>query len=409
MRTFLLLINLLVCFVATSQTTLERGDIMVLGVNGDTNCSPYPSNLNTAIYLVAFKNITPNTIIDLTDNGYYRVNANRFGTTEGALRFVRKTTASTITAGTVFTLLLSVAPAPNNSSNQTIYINRLNSHNSEWNVSLLNNSTADPNIEFNFSTASDQLFLLQGDPSPPSPNPWNRVGSQNASYTGRFLYGFNSKRNWRRIPSSTESQESALPGYDLIDANSALYNLRQYHFSPHTSGFSRSYYSGPISQTSKNEWIIRILNSRNWTSFSDCNSFVNYYNLSTTLKPGNPLQIIEKLGSETVCKDDILDISIEYEITIPNNSIQTQYEWFERNTPGNTLGTSLGITTRQLTVPTGTDGTKYYYCMITYKLSWTNSGPSSSATLDESFNTVPSGYYEVNVIPNPITSPVIPL
>lgn len=406
MRTFLLLINLLVCFVATSQTTLERGDIMVLGVNGDTNCSPYPSNLNTAIYLVAFKNITPNTIIDLTDNGYYRVNANRFGTTEGALRFVRKTTASTITAGTVFTLLLSVAPAPNNSSNQTIYINRLNSHNSEWNVSLLNNSTSDSTIELNFSTASDQLFLLQGNPSP---NPWNRIGNQNASYSGRFLYGFNSKRNWRREPSSNASQESALPGYDINDSDLALYNLRRHHFSPHAGGFSRSYYSGPTSQTSKNEWLIRILNSRNWTSFSDCNTFANYYNLSTTLKPGNPLQIVEKLGTEAVCKDDVLDISIDYETPTSTNTIQAQYEWFERDTPGNNPGTSLGITTRQLTVPTGTEGIKYYYCMITYKLSWTNSGPGSSATEDESFNTVASGYYEVTVNPNPITSPVIPL
>jgi hypothetical protein len=62
----------------SAQTILQPGDLAVLGVNA-SNGACGGENGEDLVSFVAFKDILPNTTIDLTDNGYERLNAGLWG------------------------------------------------------------------------------------------------------------------------------------------------------------------------------------------------------------------------------------------------------------------------------------------------------------------------------------------
>ncbi len=87
-----------ICETPRDITVLEPGDISIVAINTGTNIS---SSGDDEVCFLSYKSITPNTSIDLTDNGYERAAAGKWGDTEGVIRITRKPTAPTIPAGKV--------------------------------------------------------------------------------------------------------------------------------------------------------------------------------------------------------------------------------------------------------------------------------------------------------------------
>src|SRR5438477_8514478 len=113
---------LMISVAGKAQTILNTGDIAIVGVN-----STNPDKFS----FVILKNITTNTVINFTDNGFTAGATARTG--EGFLTF---TTQTNYSAGTVFTWI-----------NRSVVA-------SDWN----SNSPS----SFSFNTSGDQLFAFTG-------------------------------------------------------------------------------------------------------------------------------------------------------------------------------------------------------------------------------------------------------
>ncbi|WP_353097083.1 hypothetical protein [Empedobacter brevis] len=385
----------------TVAQTLSKGDIVVVGVNYNFNTNSGDPDKTTAcainssanivsdvIYLMPLVDISQGTSFVITDNGFERRNAGKFGTTEGVIKFTLKN-GNSFSKGQVIELRIPV------NSNNASY---LSSANPKWNTSIMQSG-----MSVNFAK-QDQLIITSSNSS------WNGTSQHNGSLTGNYLYAFNAIHDWVKLPtpSSTETQNSALPGYDNastdytnIDQN----DLRRHHFTPNKietnpKEFSFSYYNGPRTATSKNEWLIRLLNPNNWKNESTCSNFQN--NINT-----NSISIIDKLDEFEKCADETIPLSVELDNT--SNSIQINYEWFRVVTPTNTGGTSIGVGRELSNYKETTAGTYYYYCKITYQLKWNNcqtNNNTSNCSEARSTNIVNSGYIKVKVTPLPKIAPI---
>lgn len=395
MKRLLLLINLLVCFFATSQTTLEKGDVMVLGVNANINTScGYPSitisgtNFNSidAISIVALRNIPNGTLIDITDNAWQRNNNNRFGNNEGALRFNR--TGGTISAGTIFQLI--IVSYNNNVSRYESALSH-NTINPDWTVTSISNSAATTGV--NVAVAGDQVLIMNG-------GIWNNgSGSHNSQYnnssplTAKILFGYNTKKSWNSLGDS--ANESALPGDETDDPTN--FDIKNYHYSStitnstvNETKIDFQFYDGSWTEVSKNEWLMRFMNPNYWGSVDDCSEYESNLDKS-------PIAISTSTIPIEVCKDEPITI------TVDDNSIVT-YQWYQTPSLTNIGGTLItGETNFDFNPPTNIAGTFYYYCQMTYTLRWTINGSDRTSS-----QTLPSLPFQIT-ISNPITSPVIPL
>lgn len=253
-RFFFPVFNLFVLFClsnvsATAQTVLYPGDLAVVGlasnVGGDSgDCLADTSSSfqgRDRVSFVAFKAIQTGTVLDITDNGWERENAGRWGNTEGFIRVTR--TGALIPAGTVITFEFPVS--------ETNY--EAKSPDAEWNFEILGTNA------LNFNDGGDQLYFLQG-------GSWNNGatigccnGEQDATYSGgRILFGFNSLMTWDQF--ANDSQHSGLHP-DVIPC---------FNMAP-TSGIAKfSSYSGPLFGATQLEWIGRIANPGNWMAFDSC-------------------------------------------------------------------------------------------------------------------------------------------
>ena len=142
-KSFISIILLLV-FISNklfSQTELNTGDIAVVGVNANNfACSGTSTEDNISI--VFFKDIVPGTEIDITDNGWERVNAGLWGNTEGTIRATR--TGVTIPAGTIVTFKFT-----------STYVSLF--PDADWSFSSINGMTT-----LNMNSGGDQLYFMQG-------------------------------------------------------------------------------------------------------------------------------------------------------------------------------------------------------------------------------------------------------
>lgn len=347
--------------MAISQTTLNRGDVMVLGVIVD-DCSP---TIKNSIYLVSFKPITNGTTIDLTDNGWERQNPNRFGSSEGFFRFQKNTNSGTIPAGQVFRLNM------NQNGNPT------NLQNPDWDY--INASSVG---SFDLRADGDQFFVMQG-------GNWTNTSGNNATYSGRILTAYNTKSTWIATNSTTNSAHNR---------NSNIHpDTRCYHITSPIDYNNFRYYSGNTSTSiSQGEWLVRILNTAdvsnngNWSNASNCSDF------DAKIFTG-ALPIRTNIPSQEVCVNELLT---DLEVVDEPNVVT--YQWY-RNTIANTTGGTPVGTNSNIHTPSNTlIGTYYYYCVMTINLPL-NGTPN---TTDCQFI---SNLYEVTVNPNPVTSPVIPL
>ncbi len=217
-------------------TLLKRGDFMVLGVNAN-NQSCVGGLGPDEISFVCFQTISTGTTIDITDNGWQRQVANRWGNSEGTVRMTR--TGGNINAGTVITIRFdgsgvgtAVAPDAN------------------WSFTNLNGIQ-----QFNLNSGGDQFFFMQGGNWIPG-----TVGSHDAQYTGTVLFGFNTNTAWVDFGLSTQ-QSGKFP------------NLDCYTITPASGSdwikFTGTYPASLNPKTQRN-WVDSINDATKWVRHTSC-------------------------------------------------------------------------------------------------------------------------------------------
>ncbi|MEO0337655.1 MAG: gliding motility-associated C-terminal domain-containing protein [Bacteroidota bacterium] len=227
------------------QTVLEPGDLLVLGANTN-NGACMGGNGEDRISFVCFKDIEPGTTIDITDNGWERLNPNTFGNSESIVRMTR--TGNTIPAGTIISILL---PAVGGDYFGT-------APDSNWDFTPLNTLA---NL-VNLNAGGDQLIFMQGGTWFDGSSTGLAGFSQDATYTGgRILFGFNTSTTWNAFVDDT--QNSGLP-----PEIASCFNM-----APAGSASDYLSYNGPFTEATQLEWINRVSDPNNWQSFADCATY----------------------------------------------------------------------------------------------------------------------------------------
>ncbi len=228
--------------VAGGPAILSPGDLVIVGVNAnDQACGG--SNGEDVLSFFSFRPITNGTTIILTDNGFQRCNTGLWGNSEGTVQLQR--TGGTIPAGQVITFRLMNIFGPGN----VVPVAPDNA----WSCSSLNGNTM-----VNLNAGGDQLFIMQG-------GTWTTgtIGAHNASYSGTVLFGFTSNPAypWSASCSNAASQRSDLPsGIECFSMAPTL-----------ATDFNK--YSGPITEASQRNWIIRLDEPSNWSSYAGCAAY----------------------------------------------------------------------------------------------------------------------------------------
>ena len=232
---------------AGSPTVLESGDFAILSVNANNGACGISGE--DIISFVCFKDIGNGTTIDMTDNGWERCNTGYWGNQEGGARFTR--TGGVIPAGTVITLKTNQG----SSSTPTTWI-IFSQPDDQWQVDNL--GTYAPKANFNLNVGGDQVYFMQG-------GTWNGGTSlgNNATYTGgTILFAFSTNGTW-------EAQCHS-PSQSVDNQNSNLYpGLSCFKMSP-TGATDFNKYTGSLDTASQRDWIDRINNPDNWSSYASC-------------------------------------------------------------------------------------------------------------------------------------------
>lgn len=253
--TIFVLISVICPRILSGQTVFDPGDVAILGINANNQAACGGSNGEDFISFVCFKDLTNGTTLDFTDNGWQRLNANFWGTTEGTIRITR--TGGTIPAGTVITILV-------NNNNVTGI-----SPDNNWSSTSLNGAFNYMNI----NTSGDQIFVMQA-------GTWTDGGTHLGSYDGTVLFGFSTTGGW-----------ATFTGTDLGTQNSTIYpGMECLNLAP-TSSTDYSKYTGPLAATTQRVWIDRINDGANWTDYASCTAyntgFPNYQSgLTLGILPG---------------------------------------------------------------------------------------------------------------------------
>ena len=250
MQTYKILIHLpfiiFLLFISQNtqaQTIFDSGDIAIVGVNANNSACTGGFGGEDLVTFVAFKDITNNTQIDMTDNGWERTNVNQWGDSEGTYRFTR--TGGTIPAGTSIDIIFITDAVTTQAANPG------------WTVTNLNvPSTLIRNI--NFNSGGDQLYIMQN-------GNWNNggeTGEHDAVYTGDILYGFNTRTTWSANGSSQQSN---------------LHPEVTPCFFMNPTGGTTNYvnYTGPTTAATQQEWIQLIENPANWSTYTSCAAYNN--------------------------------------------------------------------------------------------------------------------------------------
>ena len=216
---------------------------MGIDANHDGSCGGGAAD--DEISFVCFKAILTGTVLDFTDNGWQRINANQWGNTEGTIRMTR--TGGTVLAGVVMTLSVDDSKVNAAAGRYSIV-----SPDGDWSFTEINFTR-----DFNMNSGGDQIYFMQG-------GTWNggTYPNHDATYTGgNVLFGFSTTGAWEDFGAST--QKSGLyPGLDCFS------------MAP-TSSSDFDKYTGLLTAATKLTWIGRINNPANWTSYSKCKDYAD--------------------------------------------------------------------------------------------------------------------------------------
>ncbi|MDM1296941.1 hypothetical protein HXZ94_00285 [Empedobacter falsenii] len=364
---FFILFFIISSITLSAQTNLDKGDFLVYAVNSNVNSSCASNYYNSIefvdeVFILTLKEILPNTIIYLTDNGWQRKYNDYFGTTEGVIKLTMKTGFS-IDKGQVFSIKIPKSYTEAN----------LNSINPNWQIVKVTNG--------GFKVALvDQLFIFNN-------GYWSMETTEDHKglfENSKLITAYNNKLEWHSYLdlTSAETTNSGLPG-DEIDDN---ITIKDFHLTINLHTYY-NYYSGYTTELSSSEWKLRLLNPINWSTAGSCS---NFQSIVTTEK----LAINDLIKEFEVCKNENLILKVD------ENSI-VKYQWFENNLPSNENGILINGATNSTYIPsTSIASDKYYYCELKYTLKWISAGISR-----ENISVLKSILYKVKVLEEPkITS-----
>jgi gliding motility-associated-like protein len=275
-----LLVTALFCiqvFWIKAQTRLDPGDLAIIQVNANNSaCSGTPVD---RISFICFKDITAGTSIDITDNGWERLTAGRWGNSEGFVRATRS--GNTIPAGTVITFEF---PPVSSTTYRAILPD------DTWSFSAQGSTNA-----ANLNSGGDQFYFMQG-------GIWNQgtgtAGNfeHDATYTGgRILFGFNTKAQWFNDDSPQESKLHP----DVANC---------FNMAPTGSATDFIAYNGPTTAATQLEWISRISNPANWQTASSCTNLPPIPSRFTIANSGIELKCTTCQGCDTI--DEVLRLTL---------------------------------------------------------------------------------------------------
>lgn len=252
-------------FTYSRTTILEPGDLAIIAINNTINGE---GNTADEFSFVIFKKITPETSIDMTDNGYGRLYEGLWGTNEGFWRITRKN--SSLGAGSVITITETTGSIgytgnggvePDLWNNINIYVNGVLDYDN-WEINV------DGPLDLN---EKDQIWIMQG-------GEWLRdteggKTEHNAYYTGNVLYGYTAT-GWLnyygyegdRIPNTTEHYGTR---------GSVIYPSRGCFTSSLNISSGIAKFKGPFTPATKREWIIRINDEANWTGYNLTSDYIS--------------------------------------------------------------------------------------------------------------------------------------
>lgn len=228
-------------------TVLFPGDLVVVGVNANEE----PCGGGTAedrVSFFCFKEISYGTELILTDQGYERCNLGKWGNQEGTV--LMKRTGPAIPAGQVITFKISNSMGPSNVAAMAPDV--------QWTCTNINTPTGGGGAAVNMNNGGDQLFFMQG-------GAWNsgtNLGN-NATYSGTILYAFSTNPSfpWSASCSTSPNQRSNLPpGVECFSTAPTL-----------ASDYNK--YIGPSTAATQRDWIIRLDNLSNWSSYGSCSAY----------------------------------------------------------------------------------------------------------------------------------------
>jgi len=215
--------------IPTGITYLNYGDVAILGIN-----TQFIGSSIDHVAFVIFANLTPNSSLDFTDNGYEFKYPGLWGTSEGVIRLKRINT--TLPAGTVVTVTGS-------GTSFEIYTN--GARDTDWEVSSLNGTSS-----FDLNT-EDQIWIMQG-------GEWSSAGQYKGSYSGKVLYGWTAT-GWKTEPGYNNTKGSTLyPSAGCTSTNVIDLSYKD-----------KVKYTGTTDIANKYDWIGRINDNTNWTGFGD--------------------------------------------------------------------------------------------------------------------------------------------
>jgi len=222
----------------TPPTVLEPGDLVIVGVNANNLPVCGGASAEDIVSFFCFKPIVVGTQIVITDNGYERSLPGLWGNTEGTVLMTR--TGVTIPAGQVVTFRFSNSGNANVSSIAP---------DAGWSCTGLSVGPV------NLNNGGDQLFFMQG-------GVWSNgtFNAHNASYTGSILYGFTTNSTFPWSAANSTQRSNLPPGMECFSMAPTL-----------ATDYNK--YTGPQTSATQRDWIIRVENVDNWTTYTDCGEY----------------------------------------------------------------------------------------------------------------------------------------
>ena len=237
-------LTLLLPFSGFAQTSLNQGDIAIIGVNANANCPqfgfPTGADIVHIVFLVDFES---GSNFKVTDNAYQRLAANpgQWGNNEGMTRLTYNG-PTTIPAGTVVTFRW---PNGYEALEPAAY--------TDWSFTAVDGSNT---LFLNVAVSGDQLYIMQ-DPTWDNGTPSNH----DATYTGEVLFGYNNKSVWLDFADS--NNDSGLhPDVDPCYYYNTAFAVEAY-----------SSYTGPSDPTTRENWMVRITDQDHWTDWGSCAAY----------------------------------------------------------------------------------------------------------------------------------------
>ena len=229
-------------------TILEPGDLAILAVNTDIDNQPGSTGDGSGdqIAFVCFKDIKPGTKIVLTDNGYEREVAGKWGNTEGVIAITRQN--SILPKGTIIVLETNDQTTGNIKSADHFDVYTCGSIDNNWQKEFIAGQGG-----FNLNN-DDDVWIMQG-------GVWNNgtAGNHDATYNGNVLYGWTESGWDDGVGDGTNGTKW-----------SNLYPFSKCFTTVAPSGGGKVKFNGDFSVTTndKLDWIALINDESNWDTYS---------------------------------------------------------------------------------------------------------------------------------------------